>query len=216
MPINKLIILLLTFSFIASAKDGGNEVGNGGDAVICQTSNKEVSVQLFDFFEYKRLHGEDILEREGNYESINLTILEQLKKHDPKLEKLLSNRIVKFLDNVQFVSETGLTNIKDTNSFIDPLKRECQMEQVAVLKKKVLATEKKFLINQFFWNKLSETHKSGLMFHELIYEYFSDLGEKNSLNARALNSYLFSSSFSKVTTEEYWKMIRSMKVPHYK
>lgn len=209
---NKIIIflLLITTTFSASASSG-NEVGNGGDVLVCPDR-----IQLFDFFEFQGQHGDSIEERTGDYKEIAKEVIKQLQKHDVAFAKLLERRLETFMDNAHLVSDAKLVNIKDTQSLVRKIGKDCTVEQVAILKKKVLATEKKFLINKEFWEKLSETHKAGLVIHELIYEYFADLGEKNSVNARGLNSYLFSNNFSKVSTEEYWKMIRSMKVPHYR
>lgn len=207
------VLSLISTSLWASS---GNEVGNGGDALVCKLADKSVSVQLFDFFEYQNQHSESIEERTGDYKTISLSLVDQLRKHDVKLAKLLSNRIETFIGNTQFVAGANLKNIKDSNNLITSPNKDCQIEQIAILKKAVLANEKKFLINNTLWEKLSETNKAGLILHELIYEYFSDLGEKNSVNARALNSFLFSGKFSEVTTDGYWQYIKSMKVPHYK
>lgn len=207
------VLSLISTSLWASS---GNEVGNGGDAMVCKLNDNSVSVQLFDFFEYQNQHSMAIEERAGDYKAISLSILEQLRKHDVKLAKLLSNRVETFIGNTQFVAGANLKNIKDSNNLITSPNKDCQIEQIAILKKAVLANEKKFLINNTLWEKLSETNKSGLILHELIYEYFSDLGEKNSVNARALNSFLFSEKFAGITTDGYWEYIKSMKVPHYK
>lgn len=208
-----LVLLLISTSVMASS---GNEVGNGGDVLACQTPDKKVLVQLFDFFEYQNQHGVSIQEKEGDSTAIVENIVEQMKAHDPKLAGLLKIRSGRFLTDSQFVTTAKLTDIKDSDSMMKAPNKNCRIDQVAILKKKVLNTEKKFLISQILWDQLSETHKAGLILHELIYEYFADLGEKNSVNARAMNAYLFSKDFSKVTTEEYWKMVNSMRVPHYK
>lgn len=205
-----IFFLSIFIGFSANASSG-NEVGNGGNVFICADS-----IQLFDFFEFQNQHNETIDERSGEYKEIAKEVVAQLQKHDASLAKLLGRRLETFTDNVQFVKDAKLITIKDNKSLIKAQTKDCKVEQVAILKKKVLATEKKFLINQQLWDKLSETHKAGLVMHELIYEYFSDLGEVNSINARALNSYMFSKNFLKMSTEEYWKMIVSMKVPHYR
>lgn len=207
------ILFLLSTSLYASS---GNEVGNGGDALVCQTPDKKVLVHLFDFFEYQNQHGEKIEEKEGDFKSIVASIVDQLKINDPKLAQLLKSRSERFLSDSQFVTTAKLTDIKDANSMMKAPNKNCQIEQVAILKKKVLSNEKKFLISEILWDKMSETHKAGLVLHELIYEYFADLRETNSVNARAINAYLFSKNFSKVTSDDYWKMIRSTRVPHYK
>lgn len=211
----KIILVLIAVSTSVYASSG-NEVGNGGDVIVCQSSDKKVLVQLFDFFEYKNQHGENVEEKAGDFKTIVSQLIEQLKAHDPKLAQLLKSRSERFLSDSQFVTTAKLTDIKDTSSMVKSPNKNCEIEQVAILKKKVLSNEKKFLISEILWDKLSETHKAGLVMHELIYEYFADLGETNSVNARAINAYLFSKDFSKVTSEDYWKMIRSTRVPHYK
>ena len=211
----KKILLILVFVYSSAFASSGNEVGNGGDAVICLSSNKLENVQLFDFFELANQQGEVIKDRSGTNEQIVKSIILQLKNHDVKLSSILQKRSNEFLYNTQFVSNGSLVDIKDSNNLISIPSKNCKIEQIAIFKKKVLSNEKKFLINEVLWKKLSETHKAGLIIHELIYEYFSDLGEKDSVNARALNTFLFSEKFSKTNTEDYWKFIQSMKVPHY-
>ena len=211
----KILVMLILVGSSAFAKSG-NEVGNGGDVVICLSSKNIRSVELFDFFEFNNQHGEVIINRVGSKELIANSILTQLHAHDIKLATILQNRLSTFLNQTQFVPNGSLVNIEDSNNLITPIKKNCTIEQGAILKKKVLLNDKKFLINESLWDQLSETHKAGLMLHELIYEYFSDLGEKDSVNARALNTFLFSKKLALISTEEYWSFILSMKVPHYK
>ena len=208
----KLLVLILVATSVLAKS--GNEVGNGGDVVTCLSLKNIESVQLFDFFEFSNRKDGIIKESKESKDQIMMSIITQLKIHDDKLAQLLMNRSKEFLNNVQFVTSGTLVNINDSDNLITPIEK-CKIEQVAILKKKVLFNDKKFLVDERIWNKLNETQKAGLIFHELIYEYFADLGEKNSVNVRALNSFLFSDKLSVISSTDYWKFIQSMKIPHY-
>ena len=51
--------------------------------------------------------------------------------------------------------------------------------------------------------------------HEIIYEYFSKLGETDSRKARIFNALLWSDGFAKISHDDYWKKVRELKITMY-
>ena len=131
----KLLVLILVATSVLAKS--GNEVGNGGDVVTCLSLKNIESVQLFDFFEFSNRKDGIIKESKESKDQIMMSIITQLKIHDDKLAQLLMNRSKEFLNNVQFVTSGTLVNINDSDNLITPIEK-CKIEQVAILKKKVL------------------------------------------------------------------------------
>jgi len=66
------------------------------------------------------------------------------------------------------------------------------------------------------WVQLSPTDKAGLIIHEYLYYYFSELGQKDSRKIRQLNAWLMAQKeWNTETKKEYQKLIQNLELPHY-
>ncbi|PCI26799.1 hypothetical protein COB52_05655 [Candidatus Kaiserbacteria bacterium] len=198
-----LVLLLLANEAFA----GGNEVGNGGDAIVCSQK-----VELFDFFEAKMLKRQIIQLPKGKdpFEVAKKTI-QRLKKLNPQLERQYLQVLKSFKTRIKFIDKVGFRDVKD--SFEVAIPEGCKLEQAAIQQ---LDSGKRLVrISKKIWDKLSPAHRAGLILHEIIYEHFIFLGEKNSIKARKFNSLLSSKEILSFGKKEYLKYVRKLRVPIY-
>jgi len=187
----------------------GNEVGNGGDIIQCKDS-----IQLLDFYEAKEY--DFIVPQEKKYEDykkILSDILDNFSKLDKKLALQYKNRMNEIESKIDFRSSITLTDISDSNH--EMLPKNCQLHQIAIRRKEE-KREKLFLINKDLWDQLNSINKAGLILHEIIYEHFLYLGEKDSKKARLMNALIFHNGTKTLLPDIYKKMLQSNQIPIYR
>jgi len=212
--------LIITFFIIVAAGFvyAGNEVGNGGDVIVCKSKTSKIdSVELLDFYEARIQEKIEMSTAQNSTPPLAQlkTILEKVKRHSPKLAKQYKNRTDTFFKEVSFLEDARLKDIDDSAHLILPRKKECSIKQIAIFKK-AHKSKKNFLIDKNLWDKMDSTNKAGLILHEIIYEHLSYLGEKNSIKVRQINSLFFSKNIGTMTTKSYWKRFQDIKVPIYR
>ena len=206
------------FVFILSLSQShswaGNEVGNGGDAVVCPSK-----VEILDYHSAY----EEGLHIPNDEESSHIVLFEkvttQYSKVDIKLAQYLQRMIKKRAEQLIFKEEIVLEDIKDSKHL--SIAKGCSLKQMAI-KKKLTNGDERYIIDQDLWKRLSSTHKAGLLIHEYLYSYFAHLGEKDSRKVRLLNAWIMANyirlkddSQISNTKTEYIKFIREIELPHY-
>src|SRR5665213_2956999 len=183
--LNKSIVLVLLF--FTAKSFAGNEVGNGGNAVVCKTS-----VQLLDFYEAKVLRSvvpDPKITGSDPYEIVKAR-LKLLEKIDPKSAKIFGSNLERLRQDVSFEDDISIRAIDDSAHAFVPKDPDCEVKQLAVLRKKPLPGEKRILVNNVIWKKMAPVQQAGLLLHEIIYEHLAFLGETDSAKARFLVTYL--------------------------
>lgn len=207
---SKLKILVLIYALMISLAHGGNEVGNGGDVIVCEDNN----VMLLDYHEAKE-YGFDInLTKDSvGYRSILLDIISKFKKVDPKLADQYLKRINEIDIEINFKESVDLVDIPDSHHVSLP--KNCELKQIAIrLKEK--RNGKQFVIDKDLWGKLDVRHQAGLILHEIIYEHFLFLGEKNSKKARYMNALISHIGSGNKLKTSYKELLRDREIPIYR
>lgn len=208
----KLFFFCICF-FSMSLQANTNKVGNGGDAVVCSSDkNSEIiSAELLDFYENKNEKIEKNNIEKDPYQ-IAQSQFDKLKGVAPKLFKQYQNRLQQIKDEIEFKNNIKLTEIEDSLHAFQPISENCKIIQIAIKKDQVIAQEKRFLIREDLWKKMSPSHQAGLLTHEIIYEHLAKLGEVDSIKARKLNAYLYANEINK---NDFWIYMKTLKVPIY-
>ena len=208
-----LIILNL---FVLNLHAGGNEVGNGGDAVVCKSKDKIESVELLDFYEHRVQEGHEIID-DNSLEPIQQVqkILKHLNTLSPRLSAQYQKGLRSFMEKNSFVENAKLIDIEDSKHIVLPRNKDCTIQQIAIYNKNKKSS-KEFVVDKTLWDQMNTTNQAGLILHELIYQHFSRLGEKDSIKARQINAFLFDKDFQKVTPSKFWSKIRKLKIPIYR
>jgi hypothetical protein len=213
---SSLPALLLAFLSLGSgviAHADVNKVGNGGNAVVCE--NEKEKVRFLDLYEAKDT--KDIVlivakETPAQYEKYVESALERIQQASPKLGSAYRNRWKEFPDQVEWVSEKKLVKVDDSLHTEEPLDDTCKIVQLAIRRDKVVEGEKRFQIRKDLWDQLSSVGKAALVMHELLYQHFSRLGEKDSRAVRTINRLLFAKEYE---SKKFWKLIKDLRVPIY-
>ncbi len=210
-----ILVFLLSCGFAQPcfALMGGNEVGNGGNAIVCPAST-----QLLDIYEAKLLRGVklDPSLKNGDPFFVALGRISILSEIDPKTAKIVRKSLEKLKTQISFETAISIRPIDDSKHSFAPSDPKCRVQQLAVFRKKVLPGEKTVLVDKTIWNKLPPVHQAGLLLHEAIYQYLSQLGESDSTKARYLVTFLLSDAFGAGKSEEYWAVIKKLRVPIYR
>lgn len=206
--------LFFCFTVLANPAQtmGGNEVGNGGDVVVCRDKDEIKSIQLLDFYEVKTKDKKEISSSLKDEDSILREIISKVGEVDPKRGELFRKKAQTFLKEVHFMENVKLSDIPDSFHLVLPQEKNCKLEQIAILDKNQTDPGKKFVINKNLWDELDPLNKAGLVMHEIVYEYFGSLGERNSIKVRAYNASLFGT----YTSDEYWLFLKNLRLPIYR
>lgn len=203
-----LLISLVSTSVLAS----GNRVGNGGDAIVCGKRKK--TAEILDFYEVEALPRTKIDTKKKPVEILAMRFVE-LKKLHPALAETFEKRLATIENEIEFRKSAKLVDIEDSLHDSVPADPTCAFVQAAIRRHEPAPDQKRFIFDESVWRLLDTHSKAGLLAHEIIYEYFYKLGDRDSRKARAMNRLIFSKDFAQMTTADYWKWIKLQKLPLY-
>jgi hypothetical protein len=206
------ILAILIFLSLSSKVLAQNRVGNGGDVIVCSETAKKSKVDLLDFYEAE---GKQI-ESTKPYAEIVKGRIDFLKQLSPDLGRQYLERWLKVQKDVDFRSDIELVDVKDSNHLFEPTDKRCQLKQIAIRRNITSDNQKRFIVSLNYWKQMQAVHQAGLLMHEMIYEHFFQLGENDSVKARAFNAFLFSPDFEKANPDDLWKFIKNLKIPIYR
>jgi hypothetical protein len=126
-----------------------------------------------------------------------------LSKLDQKASDQYKKKINSILVNLKLLSDIKLNKTFDSFEIAKP--KGCLLEQFALQRKKEEKADTEFYFDKEIWSALGNKEKTGLILHEVIYEHFILVGEKNSTKARKYNAFIFSENLEKITEAEYKK-----------
>lgn len=200
------VLFLSLFGLRVSA--GGDRVGNGGDIVHCPDHS-----EILDFYESTfPAHKLTSIE---SHEKIADEILTNLARLNPSQADQYRRRGKSMLGQIKFQANAALADIKDAKQILKPKDKACKIEQIAIRRNFAINESSRFIIDEVLWKKLDARNQAGLLLHEIIYEHFYKLGEKDSLKARELVAYLFSDDAFKAKASDYKKILEKMGLPIY-
>lgn len=184
--------LLFSFMLIASfssaqaaVKRVGGHDGGGGQGIVCYNPQEEIeSVELLDFYEGKILEGLNIPEYEGE----PIEILAKASNRFPFLKgKNFLEEMTQTFSAFRFLpSGVRLKEIDDGN-VIYHVPRDCKIEQIANFQ-----GVSRIVIVKDFWEKLSPTHKAGLILHERFWYEERSQGVRHSARVKRNVARIFS------------------------
>lgn len=184
-----------------------NKIGNGGNVIHCKNKRTGKTL-LLDFYE------ESVTVKTSKTDAFEIATeqIQRLKNAAPKLAQTYLSRLQEMKSEIEYMNNVSLTPVPDSLHLFKPLSESCQVVQIAIRRHQTSGKEKRFIVRNDLWDDLPPLHRAGLLTHELIYEQFSKLGEKNSVKARKLNRYLYQ---DRINAEEFWKFIQELEVPVY-
>lgn len=213
------LLTALALAASASLTQAGNRIGNGGNAVVCQDAKGKVrSAELLDFYEAELPSAASTKaapKTAQDEKAIARDRLAGLQKVHPDLARQFQTRLAEISSELQFGEGVALQPIDDSKHLFTPRDPKCAVRQLAIRRSEPMPREKRFLVDQDTWKLLSPTARAGLLTHEIVYEYFSKLGETDSRKARYFNARLYNGAIAKMSAPEYWEMLQKLKLAMY-
>lgn len=190
----------------------GNEVGNGGNVIRCQ-SNNQVSFELLDYYEGRQLWQmpPDMGSPELSVEEKAEIALQRLKNVEPIRIRNYQAKVKNFYADAAMVAGGELTKIDDTSHLILPA--GCALYQMVIQREPELPGEKRYTINKDVWDQLNNDTKAGLILHEIIYGDAIRAGQTNSRTARHFNAYLASTLSEAATIKSHQQLLAIYNFP---
>jgi hypothetical protein len=209
----KDIIILLCLSsffklFAQNTSSNGNTVGNGGDVVVCKDS-----IEVLDLSEAKMLHTQTIrkLEDKATYKERISELLLSIRTLDPKLYEQYQMVLSQLDKRLKFISKAKFRDVLDSLEIA--VGEECELKQIAIQQN--LKGQSVIHVDEELWQKLNQENQAALILHEMIYEHFLYLGEKNSIKVRKFNALIHSEEILKMKLEHYQKFARDLGLKFY-
>ena len=196
-------VSVLLLPLAAFSEGGGREIGNGGNSIVCETSNtageKTKSAYMLDLYEGRVLYNLETITETGALPEKELAeqTVSKLETLDQTYAALVRHELENVIQKINLLPPgEGITPIPD--SFHVSYPKHCDIKQLANYTK-----EHGILIDQDIWNLLDPIHRAALFVHEAVYKVERDLfGATNSIHARKIVAYLFSQTG---LTPELWK-----------
>lgn len=208
------MLFILSFSTLALAH--GNEVGNGGDAVVCRLPNTEiVSAELLDFYENRefslRKFRLDLGAANLSVEAKVQLALNRFGTLSPWRKKTFEKRMQEFESKALRKHKIQLVDVSDSAHI--GMRAGCQVEQLVLMNMDAdEVMEYKYTINQDIWEHLPADHQAGAILHEIVFEEFLRAGHQNSRQARVMTSFLASTELKTFTLEQYFSFLIKLKL----
>lgn len=193
-----LLILLIALLTPATAWALGYEVGNGGDAVVCQTAGT-LQVEILDFYEARVLYGMPLSLAGTDPVRIAEDALENFPPSEVARRLAYKKEIRDFLAQTLFVSDATLFEIADSHEAIVP--RGCIIRQLAVQRQ--FGFGKRYAVQKDLWDAMPPVQQAGLILHEVIYAEAIALGHQDSLATRRMNIAIATGHFKDFSEENY-------------
>lgn len=185
------------FSLLVVASWAGNEVGNGGNVVVCT----DQSVRLLDYYEAEELLDFELsLDGETEIEIV-AAVLERMKRLDAERAANYAEKLAAFFDNVRFLDKALLPDTQDYGEV--ELPTGCRIEQLCIQKEPALPEFKRYAIHRPLWDRLSVRHRAGLILHEIVYGEAIAKGHKDSRKSRYVTGMLSATAMNTFTQAQY-------------
>jgi hypothetical protein len=202
----RIFTLLLLSPLIAFAT--GDQKGNGGNIIVCDSNGKK-TYELLDLYEGRASVGLSYVSAAGaDVAEILEQRIKNLDRWNPKRGILYRSYFKEFQKEALFVPEGQFTAVGDTGPAVYP--KECELKQIVVQWDRPTPTGYRYLINQDLWNALSPEQRAALLLHEFIYREGrrpqNDFG--NSLGVRYFTAYLHSTLATNSTLKSYIDQLR--------
>jgi len=204
--------LILFALWVGTAVQANNEVGNGGDVVVCRDGDQITSVELVDFYEARLMYEMeyDLGSEDLHYKEKIALALSRLSKLDPERERDYLVHAEEFEENARFLEGVELVDIPDTNLVYLP--SGCEIAQIVVRIKPTLPEHSEYYVSKDLWDLLDEDNRAGLVLHEVIYREAAEAFEHtNSVLSRYFNAYITSNRLADFSVKRYFDYLRTIK-----
>lgn len=189
----------------------GNQVGNGGDAVVCYADDGALrTVRLLDLYEGQV---RDRIESDLNKPTLdeNFDVLMNRVRHfDPERAARYEIDKKSFFADTKFLSGVKLQDIPDSKH--DYIEKGCQIEQLAIQRRNARTQKTGYFINKTLWDVMSEGHRAATVFHELVFREALNASDyvTGSQDVRVFVSRMSNSNVLNLNERGYSALLQAM------
>lgn len=199
-----LVLIFFSHSFYTFS---GDDKGNGADVIICPSVSSKGDIRFLDFDEALNRRGITIDVGDENLHHLDILnhLLTRLQKIDSIRAHLYRNFLKTFYDESNFLKNQQLSDV------LTEAVSSCRGGQIAQLVIQIpprFSEDKRYLIDEYLWNYLSERDKAGVMLHEF---YMREIGHlKDPVAVRYITSIVASKKISTLSTAEYFDLMKDL------
>ncbi|MBI1860827.1 MAG: hypothetical protein HYR96_07915, partial [Deltaproteobacteria bacterium] len=188
----------------------GQDVGNGGDVLVCPKGTAMPGTFLLDYYEGETRYGFHLIQEESEAPTVIAQHLVERMSVDPIRRKMYLDQLGTFMNEALFIPNTTLIDVPDSEHIALP--KGCAVEQVAIQLIPQFPEEKRYTVSKDLWDDMTPSHRAGLMVHEILYREVLE-SHKNSIRVRYFNSLLAAKEFGDPTVFEYSLLLQRIRFP---
>lgn len=188
------------------------ERGNGGNSIIC---DNPLENKFYDTYEAEFRYGLNPIfpetelacsdERSCLDQSINTVsiLIDRLPRYYVNLKEFLYSKLAIFVEEANFLDNIILLPVDDIGTAFIP--KGCQIHQTVIQKEPKYQSDKRYMISNDQWKKLSPNQQAAGILHELLYYYAITMGGslQSSEGIRFFNSLILSNEIKNFSKKEY-------------
>ncbi|MFP5385562.1 MAG: hypothetical protein ACLGHN_05745 [Bacteriovoracia bacterium] len=215
-----LVVILYSLSLQLFA---WSERGNGGNSIICDDSKQN---KFYDAYEAEFRYGRKPVfpypQRECYDETscFNLSVtiardlINRIPDFDTRLKVFMHQKLRSFGDESNFLDNIVLLPIDDMGIAFIP--RNCKLHQTVIQREPRVPGDKRYIISNDQWKKLSPHHQAVGIIHELLYYYATHIQRpiKNSEGIRYLNGIIISDEISNLNEQQFMELYHLVYTDH--
>lgn len=195
-----------TLSAVDAVNISGQEVGNGGDAIVCKTAYADLGGRnsgLLDYYEARTSRGWTIDFNPATSVDDRVALaISRLERLDPDRAALYRSYAKTFWDEAQILENAHLPDLPDDGPVSLP-GEDCELRQLAIQREPFLPGDKRYVISGKIWAALDDASKAGLILHEIAYREAKTLDHKTSAQVRYLNGMMAGNALEALTFDAY-------------
>lgn len=189
-----LLVLTSQAALAGGGSEGGSNVGNGGDGIVCKIPGGKKTVELLDYYEARTQlkdpkTGQAIRMDFGapglSVDEIVELLISRVAEVSPERAERYRAQARTFMGETQFLPNADLTDIPDSLHAAVP--SNCEIKQLVNQRKKPFAMQARYNVDKTLWDLMaSNASKAGTILHEVIYREAIEAGQTNSVPTRLL------------------------------
>ncbi|MBY0414370.1 MAG: hypothetical protein K2Q18_09400, partial [Bdellovibrionales bacterium] len=114
-----------------------------------------------------------------------------------------------FFLETRWLTSGVLTDIPDSDHIALP-SADCKILQIANQSTPILNSDKRYLIDKNLFDNLDNDQKAALLLHEVIYREGIQIGHKNSISSRFLNSLIMSVDIDSLSIQDFSEILQKL------
>ncbi len=196
-----LLCSLLCFCFQALA---WTERGNGGNIIMCDDPSQD---KFYDAFEAEYLYGlKPRFPHSNTSLSVARSLIDRIPEAGHRLKVFMSHRLSQFESEASFIDNVILLPVNDIGVTLVP--KNCTLHQTIIQREPRFKGDKRYIISNDKWKRLTPEHQAVGIIHELLYSYALHLKRPGTTSEliRYFNALIISGEISSFTNNEYYDL----------